>query len=338
MKYGESSNHQMKHFNNAYQFFETKNAFRVTEWQPGYEFDYDCINQEWSTNIRLHNQEKNGHENTLPGFQDPKAGDFTITSRSASMDAGKQMNLPELSWKQAFEGKAPDIGAFEGIKRVEGPPFRFIPSPDGAYYEEYPRITRHYVQGPFLLLYLSAPLKNDSYIKRLKVFEGSNLVSLQSATLLDQGYALLLEVNQVLTKDIVGILFEPDIKGINGLPLISWGSTIAAPALRENPELKFKDLWSETLPAINEVKVEHYVDSPTNKLIVKMTMDPVLPIIYRGILGFSTEQDVYLDGAYPEYTDTGAIYTVDISQCTKGNYELTLLIAGQLFKKKIVLD
>ena len=67
-------------------------------------------------------------------------------------------------------------------------------------------------------------------------------------------------------------------------------------------------------------------------------MDPVLPVIYRGILGFSTEDDVYLDGAYPEYTKDGGIYTVDISNLKKGNYELTLLIAGQLFKKNIILD
>ena len=32
--------------------------------------------------------------------------------------------------------------------RIDGPPFRFIPSPEGAHYQEYPRISRHYIFGP----------------------------------------------------------------------------------------------------------------------------------------------------------------------------------------------
>jgi hypothetical protein len=82
----------------------------------------------------------------------------------------------------------------------------------------------------------------------------------------------------------------------------------------------------------------HYIDRENHKSIVEMSFIPTPKIIYRVILDFSSDQDVYLGGAYPEYTQKGARYSVDISQCHKGNYELTLLIAGQLFKKKIALD
>ncbi|MCB0664220.1 MAG: hypothetical protein KDC80_00285, partial [Saprospiraceae bacterium] len=189
MKYGESSNHQMKHFNNAYQFFETENAFRVVDWQPGYEFDYDCINQGWSANIRLHNQEKNGLEHTDPHFSDPAEGQFPLAGGSPCIDAGKIMHLPEFGWNQPFSGSAPDIGAYEGAERVEGPPFRFIPSPEGAYYREYPRISRHYLRDQFLLLHFSAPLTGDDFVQKIKVFENNDKeLKLKSALLMDEGY------------------------------------------------------------------------------------------------------------------------------------------------------
>lgn len=339
MKYGESSNHQMKHFNNAYQFFETKNAFRVTEWQPGYEFDHDCINQGWSDNIRKNRQEKNGLENTDPGFKHPEKGNFMLTAQSACVDAGKVLHFPELNWVQTFTGKSADIGAFEGNERVQGPPFRFIPSPEGAFYEEYPRITRHYIKDRYLILYLSAPLAEKSLHQKFRIFQlGKNIPAL-SATLMDQGYSLLLEFDQVVRPEETALLFDQDIAGINGLPLVSWGSTIHTwVSNRKSPKLDFASPWSDHLPQIDNVEIDHYIDRENHKLIVDMSLTPTPEIIYRGILGFSNDQDVYLDGAYPEYTEAGARYTVDISQCQKGNYELTLLIAGQLFKKKITLD
>ena len=58
-------------------FLKLKNAFRVVDWQPGYEFDHDLINQNWSENIRKHQQERNGLANTLAGFSNPAEGDFT---------------------------------------------------------------------------------------------------------------------------------------------------------------------------------------------------------------------------------------------------------------------
>ncbi|MCB0686030.1 MAG: hypothetical protein KDC53_05880 [Saprospiraceae bacterium] len=339
MKYGESSNHQMKHFNNAYQFFETKNAFRVVDWQPGYEFDYDCINQGWPENILAHHQEKHGKDQTNPGFIDPQLGVFTLSPSSLCIDAGKVMNLPELEWRQSYEGHSPDIGAYDGQNKVEGPPFRFIPSPEGAYYHEYPRISRHYLLDKKILLYFSAPIANDDFNKKI-LFHGSGQdpIKVTSSLILDGGFALLLETERSLQDSDIAISIDSTLHGLNHLPVVSWGSTIKYNIGSRKPDLEFPDLWSDELPEINEIKIDYKIDHEANKLIVEMQMDPILPIIYRGILGFSTEEDVYLDGAYPEYTDKGAIYSVDISNCEKGNYELTLLIAGQLFKKKIILD
>lgn len=340
MKYGESSNHQMKHFNNAYHFFETENAFRVVNWQPGYEFDYDCINQNWSQTILQHHQERNGLENTDPQFTNPVMGKFELSENSPCRDSGKEMHLPEFEWKQNYQGKAPDIGAFEGSERVEGPPFRFVASPEGSYYQEYPRISRHYIQDQFMILYFSSPLANDDFLRKIKVHDQNNeVIALSSIMRLDDGYALLVEAEKAFPEKEVSLKLDSTLHGLNHLPLINWGSTIKIGTnSRTAPDLQFPVAWSDELPEIHSIDIQPVVDRSTQKLTVKMTMDPVLPIIYRGILGFSTDQDVYLDGAYPEYTENGAIYTVDITNCKKGNYELTLLIAGQLFKKKIILD
>jgi hypothetical protein len=338
MKYGESSNHQMKHFNNAYQFFETKNAFRVVDWQPGYAFDYDLINQDWSENIKIHQQEKNGLANTLAGFSDPAKGIFTLTKESAALDAGKVMHLPEFEWTQSYSGQRPDIGAYENNKRVEGPPFRFSPSPEGAFYEEYPRISRHYFNDRYLLLYFSAPIANADFTTLISGIAGRQKIAFQDALLLDEGYALLLSAKQRIDTQDFRLQFS-QIKGKNGLPLVDWSATISCHSgTGVLPNLDFPDPWNDELPKVKEVKMEHSIDSEQKALQVEMTIDPPLDIVYRGILGFFTEDDVYLDGAYPEYTETGGKYVIDISHCSPGKYRLILLVAGEIFEKIITLE
>ena len=147
LRRGESTNDLLKHFNNAYHFFEGSQRFHLKEWQPGYELDYDCINQDWPPNIYKNQQEKHGLKNTDPMFSNGLEGDFSLKQESPCIDAGKVMVLPEFDWKQDYTGNAPDIGAYEGNTLTDGPPFRFIPSPNGALYKEYPRITRHKVFG-----------------------------------------------------------------------------------------------------------------------------------------------------------------------------------------------
>ncbi len=338
MKYGESSNHQMKHFNNAYQFFETKDAFRVVNWQPGYEFDYDCINQDWSENIKKHFQEQHGLPNTEPGFNDPKNGDFTLTPSSPLIDRGKKMSFPAFDWQQTYLGDAPDIGAYEGSKRMEGPPFRFIPSPVGALYQEYPRITRHYCEDKYLLIHLSAPLAPQDLTEKIKLYHKNKLVRISSVLLFSEGFDLLITVNEPLQKSQIALEFDHDILGRNGLPLVQWGSTIPGPSnLRSTPNLDFQNPWIDDLPAIRRVDISHQIDAQKKELHVEIKIKPKVEIIYRGILGLFSEDDVYLDGAYANYTKKGGIYKIDIGHYEKGNYQLVLLVAGKIYRKDITL-
>lgn len=339
MKYGESSNHLMKHFNNAYQFFETKDAFRVVDWQPGYEFDYDCINQQWSENIQIHHQEQNGLANTLAGFTNPEEGDFSLRTSSPVRDRGKVMYFKALDWRQPFIGAAPDIGAFEGSKRVAAPPFRFVPSPEGAYYEEYPRITRHYVLDHFLLIHLSSPLREVDLKSSMKLFLADKKVDIESIQLFHHGYDILVSCDQNLESGELYLDFDHDILGLNDLPLIGWGSTLPVQrSNRQDPVLNFENPWSPKLPKVKKVDITYQIDAMKKVLTVEMKVMPKLKNVFRGILGFFSEDDVYLDGAYPTYTKKGGIYTIDISNCKKGKYELVLLVAGEIFRKKIVLE
>lgn len=337
MKYGESSNHHMRHYNNAYQFFETKNAFRVVDWQPGYEFDYDCINQDWSENIKKHHQEQHGLSNTDPGFTDPIGGNFTLKHSSACVDAGKRMSFPEFNWKQTYEGPGPDIGAREAGKKVQGPPFRFIPSPEGSHYEEYPRISRHYVQGPHLLLYFSAPLEEQDFSDKLKVYRGEELIGWESSVLFDDGFCLLISFEESLDAGSIRLSVDNDVSGVNGLPLVTWGSTLRTEKKESTPSLDFPDPWDDSLPVIENVQIDHQVDNENKKLIVTTHISPPIEVVYKGILGFRTADDVYLDGAYAEHTPDGGIYTIDLANVESGKYRLTLLLAGQLFQKEILI-
>ena len=164
LKDGEATNHQLKHFNNAYYFFSGRQRFMVDAWQTGYEFDFDLINQEFPDIITNNQQEINGLENTDAQFTDGAAGDFRLQAGSPAVDAGKIMTLPEFDWTQRFTGDAPDIGAYEGYYPTDGPAFRFVPSPEGAFYAERPRISKHRVDSATLVLYFSAALDRTSLV------------------------------------------------------------------------------------------------------------------------------------------------------------------------------
>lgn len=228
LRRGESTNHHLKHFNNAYFFFEGDKRFHLKAWQKGYEFDYDCINQEWPPNITQNDQEKHGLTNTDAGFVDGSAGNFNLKANSASIDAGKPMVLPEFNWTQKFTGSAPDIGAYEGNTLTDGPPFRFIPSPEGAFYQERPRISRHSVKERTLVLNFSAELDKSSVnSEALSVYQQGKKVNIESVSFPNNPFELFIKTSSELSPKLLSINFEELPKGKNGLPLTYWASTIS---------------------------------------------------------------------------------------------------------------
>jgi hypothetical protein len=146
---------QMHHFNNIGSFldgYSIKTQMQFAEW--GNAFDYDFSNQPWQTHLIEKGQEANGIVAPDPGWTDPANGDYRLQPGSVCIDAGTV--IPGFT--QSYDGAAPDIGAYEGDKLVEGPPFYVMEPPGGLGYVEKPRITRHRVASSQLTLFWSWPL------------------------------------------------------------------------------------------------------------------------------------------------------------------------------------
>ncbi len=266
----ESTNHLLKHFNNAYHFFEGSERFQLINWQPGYEFDYDCINHNWPENIINHQQESHGLQNTEAGFIHGALSDFRLAETSPCIDAAKTMTFEEFDWVQQFKGKAPDIGAYEGNDRIDGPPFRFIPSPEGAHYQERPRITRHYVKDHMLKLFFSAPLDTlDSAINSLEVFEQMESVKINNIKFEKEGYSLFVSTDQKLSVGAISIYFKTKPMGLTGLPLTYWGSTISiGKKIEPIPDLSL----------LEKVSTEKYIDDLLEKPQILILCGPSNPV------------------------------------------------------------
>jgi hypothetical protein len=100
LKDEESTNHLLKHYNNAYYFFRGSERFQVDAWQPGFEFDFDLINQSFPAVIDDNQQEQNGLENTDARFRDGSDVDFRLAPNSPATDEGTIMSFPESGWTQ----------------------------------------------------------------------------------------------------------------------------------------------------------------------------------------------------------------------------------------------
>ncbi len=235
LRWGESTNHHLKHFNNAYEFFQGKANFRLATWQPGFEFDYDCINQSWPAVIGENWQEQHGLALTDPKFVNGSIGDFRLKEDSPCRDAGRVMQLPEFDWIQSYTGAAPDIGAYEGENRIDGPAFRFMPSAEGAHYQERPRISRYKIRGKQLHLYFSAPL-NPATVQSENISLYSNRTEIQIDTLAFplNHYELWICTDQVLADKDLALQWLRRPHGENGLPLTDWATCLGSNPDRTN--------------------------------------------------------------------------------------------------------
>ena len=237
---GRIPNHMMRHFNNGYFFFKY-GGFGLDYWDPSYEFDHDIANlPDWPASLITNGQEQHGILGDIK-FVDPLDGVLTVRSDSPAIDAGKVITIPELGWTLDYKGRAPDIGAYEKGRRIDGPPFRYR-EPGGGEdtlgdgYLEKPRIVRHaIVAEDKLKLWFSYPLDPATVSpSSIKVVVEDDVVGIDAVTLTDDNYGLV--IGLVITadddefeedeEDEIALRFTTLPSGINGQPVTHWASTL----------------------------------------------------------------------------------------------------------------
>lgn len=217
---------QMHHYNNI-GVYDHKNGYafhsqtRFVDW--GNAFDYDFSNKAWQSFVTNQEQETNGIVAPDPGWTDPANSDYRLQPGSVCVDAGAV--IPGFT--QSYDGAAPDIGAYEGDKLVEGPPFYIMEPPGGLGYIEKPRITRHRVAGNQLTLFWSWPLDPDT------VQNDQIVITTDGRPVQVTGHSMAAPYRElVLTTDrsLEGAALEIDFKtfptGDNGEAATLWGSTL----------------------------------------------------------------------------------------------------------------
>jgi hypothetical protein len=216
----------LKHINNAY-FFLKEGGWELSQWDATNEFDYDISNKAWPPNLRSNNQEAHGIIGEVK-YVDPGHGNLRLLPGSAGIDAGKTLSLKEFEWTQSFRGKAPDMGAYEDGILVEGPPFRYMESPDGkSLYQEKPRIVRHHVIGNRVIIYFSDQIDPAASTKGdVAVFEGERVLNISSLSFPRNKYEMVIETGAVSDPSALSVAFKQLPRGMNGEQATVWASTI----------------------------------------------------------------------------------------------------------------
>lgn len=217
---------QFKHYNNAYHFTGDR-GWVLDAWGPAMEFDNDCSNKAWPQNIVSNNQEQHGIL-ANPDYVDGPNGNLRLKPTSVCRDAGRVINLPEFGWTQKYTGNAPDIGAYEGKKLVEGPAFKFIEPPGGVTYTEKPRIVRHEIVDSEIRLFFSTDIQQNSLnANDLTVFKNGTPIKVNRISF-PGTRELLIRTSGPLGTAKVNLVFTSMPTGINGEKATVWASTIEA--------------------------------------------------------------------------------------------------------------
>ncbi len=216
----------LKHWNNAY-FFLKSGGWGLARWDSTNEFDYDVSNKMWPSVLVANGQEAHGIVADI-SFTDPGHGNLTLQAGSKGTDAGKIVSLREYDWTQTFSGRAPDVGAYEGEKLVDGPPFRFMPVPGAAIaYKEKPRIVRYKTDGRNVLVDFSAEIDPSSVRKEnIGLYARGKELSIRSVSLSGQNYRLLIETDAIPIPADLAISFTKWPGGTNGELATSWASAM----------------------------------------------------------------------------------------------------------------
>ena len=341
LRRGESTNHQIKHFNNAYYFFDGVQNFKLAAWQPGFEFDYDCINQDWPPYIYEKEQEKHGLKNTNPAFINPESGDFQLQPSSPLIDKGKVLSIPALEWTQDYFGLATDIGAYEGNTLTDGPPYRFIPSPEGAFYSELPRISKHKVIGHQLILYFTEALQTDSItVADIQLFEAGKSVVIDGIQFPRSPYEMVIHTKQPTELEQLSLVFVRKPIGQNGLPFTRWASTITiGKKVAKQYDLAALpiELVDHGIPELidTDLELSSSIHSALDSATIVLTSTHPIPKIWVDRLALYSI-DGTEKGYYPKWiNDLEYHFDIDLKKLPKGKYEGRLRVARKVMEMKL---
>lgn len=325
-KDGEATNRQMKHFNNAYEFFSSESqsgSFGLFQWHDSLEFDHDAINLSWPANITSHGQEQNGVITSIlfeDGLGNPDATgqDFRLQADSPAIDAGKVMAFPEFEWLQSFEGSAPDIGAFEGDRLGEGPPFRFREPPGGISYKEKPRVVRHKVAANQVWLYFSAALDPATVANTaIHLFENETRIPVLEISFPQNNYELLVTASQAFDEKLLSIYIDPLPRGQNGEIATHWASTLKI-AAKENVTSVNYSQRPDARGASDEGILLQIYPNPFNSVATAFVRTSHEPVD-----GFQTLKIYDIRGRLvhelmPEYSDGNLTYRIEGNRLASG--------------------
>ena len=228
-------NNHIRHFNNA-AFMVQGDTFGIYHLGTDNHFDYDCSNLPFPVLLTGAGHERNGIV-ADPMFRDPLRGDFRLEAGSPCVDAGTKAGELILDYR----GSAPDIGAFDQGRLIQGPPFRFMEPGEQVPYKERPRITRHRIDGDTLMLWFSVPLSGAS-VSATRFFLEAADASVENERDLDpeltgDGCCLMLSgfrEDIPRGKELLPsgwpagqiLLVSRWPEGKNGMPVTSWASAI----------------------------------------------------------------------------------------------------------------
>lgn len=216
----------LRHFNNAY-FFAGEGGWVLNYVDKTNAFDYDISNKPWSASITTNGLERHGKIADVD-FAGGGQGMLRLSKNSPAIDAGTIMSLKEFEWIQSYQGKAPDMGAYEGDDLVDGPAFRFR-VPEGARfsYQEKPRIVKYKVQNNKLTLYFSSAI-NAATLPAASILleEHGKKIVVARAGFPRNPFELVIETNSVLTEKDIALAFRVLPAGANGQPVTYWASAI----------------------------------------------------------------------------------------------------------------
>jgi len=225
-------NSYLRHFNNAC-YSEASDTFGIYNEGEDNRLNYDCSNVPFPNWLLESGHERRGIV-ADPLFRDPYRGDFRLEANSPCINRGKRDRKRILSW----EGRRPDIGAWEGEKLVEGMPFRYQEPELPVPFKEKPRITRTRVEGRQVNLWFSLPM--DAFtlkVARKTLRLGDQLIELKYEELSDDLYRLVLSADvdlESLLEERIDSLQEADGElllsrwpsAMNGQKLTNWASEL----------------------------------------------------------------------------------------------------------------
>jgi hypothetical protein len=151
-----------------------------------------------------------------PMFENPEEGDLQLKAASPCIDAGKIIDIPNLAWASAYEGFAPDIGAFENNKRLIGPSFI------STNQNENPRISHWYLFKDSLYVAFSAAMNSETLEGNVGIeLENGNVIYVSNWVKNKQH---LYSTYWDLEEKIAGFKIRGEVLSEFGTPATNWGT------------------------------------------------------------------------------------------------------------------